>query len=167
MRRQRVCGSLPYTSFPSVGRTRRRVIVCDEVTWSANSAYRLKDINTHCLEEFRRHWTCLENGNQQLWQCRPEEWKLNKCVYDNLVSRAPTPSPSFLSSRSMRRGFVSSPSSRESNANFYQKLEKTIPDQPKNSTPVHLRRRQVLADYPLISSQGPFVPPKDDKEASS
>ncbi|KAL2106546.1 hypothetical protein VUR80DRAFT_6568 [Thermomyces stellatus] len=91
----------------------------------------LKDINTHCLEEFRRHWTCLENGNQQLWQCRPEEWKLNKCVYDNL------------------------------------KLEKTIPDQPKNSTPVHLRRRQVLADYPLISSQGPFVPPKDDKEASS
>lgn len=48
-----------------------------------------------------------------------------------------------------------------------QKLEKTVPDQPKNSTPVHLRERQILADFPLISSQGPFVPPKDGKEASS
>ena len=46
----------------------------------------LNDINAHCLNEFRRHWMCLEEGNQQMWQCRPEEWKLNKCVFDNLVS---------------------------------------------------------------------------------
>merc|ERR1712093_516231 len=37
-----------------------------------------------CLTEFRKHWTCLDNNNQQLWQCRPAEWKLNKCVFDNL-----------------------------------------------------------------------------------
>jgi hypothetical protein len=43
-------------------------------------------VNKHCLEEFRKHWTCLDNNNQQLWQCRPAEWKLNKCVFDNLVS---------------------------------------------------------------------------------
>lgn len=48
-------------------------------------ACRLTDINTHCLAEFRKHWECLDNRNQQLWQCRPAEWKLNKCVYDNLV----------------------------------------------------------------------------------
>lgn len=48
-------------------------------------AYRLTDINTHCLAEFRKHWECLDNRNQQLWQCRPAEWKLSKCVYENLV----------------------------------------------------------------------------------
>lgn len=45
----------------------------------------IEDINKSCLEQFRTHWQCLENNNQQLWQCRPAEWKLNKCVYDNLV----------------------------------------------------------------------------------
>ncbi|TVY30622.1 NADH-ubiquinone oxidoreductase 20.8 kDa subunit [Lachnellula hyalina] len=44
----------------------------------------LDDVNKHCLVEFRKHWTCLDNNNQQLWQCRPLEWKLNKCVFDNL-----------------------------------------------------------------------------------
>lgn len=49
-----------------------------------------------------------------------------------------------------------------------QKLEKVVPDQPKNSTPVHLRTRQVLADFPLVTTQKPFVAPKaDGKEASS
>ena len=46
---------------------------------------RIEDVNKHCLAEFRKHWTCLDNNNQQLWQCRPAEWKLNKCVFDNLV----------------------------------------------------------------------------------
>ena len=45
----------------------------------------IEDINKSCLEQFRAHWQCLENNNQQLWQCRPAEWKLNKCVYENLV----------------------------------------------------------------------------------
>lgn len=59
-------------------------------------------------------------------------------------------------------------SGRQARANRpCQKLEKTVPDQPKTSTPVHLRTRQVLADFPVISSQGPFVPPKEGKEASS
>jgi hypothetical protein len=53
---------------------------------------RLQDINTHCLAEFRKHWECLDDRNQQLWQCRPAEWKLNKCVFDNLVcDLAPCP----------------------------------------------------------------------------
>ncbi|KAK8123198.1 hypothetical protein PG984_011868 [Apiospora sp. TS-2023a] len=42
------------------------------------------DINKHCLDEFRKHWQCLDNNNHQLWQCRKDEWKLNKCVFDNL-----------------------------------------------------------------------------------
>lgn len=45
----------------------------------------VEDINKSCLEEFRKHWQCLDNNNHQLWQCRPAEWKLNKCVYENLV----------------------------------------------------------------------------------
>lgn len=46
---------------------------------------RLEDINTHCLTEFRKHWECLNDRNHQLWQCRPEEWRLNKCVYNKIV----------------------------------------------------------------------------------
>jgi NADH dehydrogenase (ubiquinone) 1 alpha subcomplex subunit 8 len=52
----------------------------------------IEDINKSCLEQFRTHWQCLENNNQQLWQCRPAEWKLNKCVFENLVRR-PSPPP--------------------------------------------------------------------------
>ena len=50
---------------------------------------RLEDVNKSCLEQFRTHWQCLENNNQQLWQCRPDEWKLNKCVFEKLVRRSP------------------------------------------------------------------------------
>jgi hypothetical protein len=45
----------------------------------------VEDINKHCLEEFRKHWQCLDNNNHQLWQCRPFEWKLNECVFEKLV----------------------------------------------------------------------------------
>ena len=48
---------------------------------------RLEDVNKHCLTEFRKHWECLDNSNQQLWQCRKWERPLNKCVFDNLVCR--------------------------------------------------------------------------------
>lgn len=44
----------------------------------------IDDINKSCLEEFRKHWECLDNNNQQLWQCRKLERGLNKCVFDNL-----------------------------------------------------------------------------------
>jgi len=46
---------------------------------------RIDDINKSCLEQFRAHWQCLDNNNHQLWQCRPAEWKLNKCVFENTV----------------------------------------------------------------------------------
>ncbi|PFH58508.1 hypothetical protein XA68_13593 [Ophiocordyceps unilateralis] len=82
----------------------------------------IKDMNTHCLAEFRRHWECLDDRNHQLWQCRPAEWKLNKCVYENL------------------------------------KLEKKIPDQPTNVTPVELRTKQIFADQRIMPRDGePFV----------
>ena len=44
----------------------------------------IQDVNTHCLEEFRNHWHCLENYNHQLWQCRRAERRLNKCVFEKL-----------------------------------------------------------------------------------
>ncbi|KAL1845146.1 hypothetical protein VTK73DRAFT_1037 [Phialemonium thermophilum] len=93
--------------------------------------YRIDDINKSCLDEFRTHWQCLDNNNHQLWQCRPAEWKLNKCVYENL------------------------------------KLEKVVPDQPKNSTPVHLRRKQIYAHNPILRKDEPFVPQKAEAAPSS
>ncbi|TLD22223.1 hypothetical protein PspLS_08218 [Pyricularia sp. CBS 133598] len=90
----------------------------------------VEDINKSCLEEFRKHWQCLDNNNHQLWQCRPAEWKLNKCVYENLG------------------------------------LEKTIPDQPTNKTPVHLRRHQIYAHYDIPRNQLPFIPEKKDAPSS-
>ncbi len=47
---------------------------------------RINDINKTCLAEFRRHWACLEQNNQQLWQCRRPERQLNACVFEKLVS---------------------------------------------------------------------------------
>lgn len=44
----------------------------------------LDDINKSCLEEFRRHWQCLDQGNHRFYQCRPAERLLNKCVFDKL-----------------------------------------------------------------------------------
>ncbi|KAK0634061.1 hypothetical protein B0T14DRAFT_492103 [Immersiella caudata] len=44
----------------------------------------IKDINANCLDQFKAHWECLENNNQQMWQCRQKEWSLNKCVFDKL-----------------------------------------------------------------------------------
>lgn len=47
--------------------------------------YSIKDINTHCLQQFNTHWQCLENNNHRLWECRKDEMELNKCVFDKLV----------------------------------------------------------------------------------
>ncbi|KAL5430536.1 hypothetical protein PMIN07_007829 [Paraphaeosphaeria minitans] len=44
----------------------------------------IKDLNEHCLEEFRNHWKCLDNQNHQLWNCRSQERRLNSCVFDKL-----------------------------------------------------------------------------------
>ncbi|KAF2118887.1 NADH-ubiquinone oxidoreductase-like protein 20.8 kDa subunit [Lophiotrema nucula] len=44
----------------------------------------IRDLNEHCLNEFRSHWQCLERYNHHLYDCRMEERKLNKCVFDNL-----------------------------------------------------------------------------------
>jgi len=55
---------------------------------------RLDDINKHCLTEFRAHWSCLDNNNQQMWHCRAQEKPLNDCVFKSLVPpQAPLLSP--------------------------------------------------------------------------
>ncbi|CAG9940500.1 unnamed protein product [Clonostachys rosea f. rosea IK726] len=97
------------------------------VTRCASSV--IEDVNKHCLEQFTNHWKCLDNHNHQLWQCRPFEWRLNKCVFDNL------------------------------------KIEKKIPDQPGNVTPVELRPQQIFADRKFRSIEGkPFVPGQEAKQ---
>jgi len=52
---------------------------------TADECCRIKDINESCLAQFRTHWQCLENHNQQLWNCRSEERRLNGCVFEKLV----------------------------------------------------------------------------------
>ena len=94
---------------------------------------RLDDINKHCLTEFRKHWECLDNNNQQLWQCRKFERPLNKCVFDNLVRYA---GKRIWSSRSRVC---------DSTLTTLQKLEKKIPGAPENEVPVHERKRQIYA----------------------
>ncbi|PNS19987.1 hypothetical protein CAC42_7954 [Sphaceloma murrayae] len=44
----------------------------------------LDDVRANCFQEFRAHWQCLENNNQQLWQCRKVEKPLNQCVFEKL-----------------------------------------------------------------------------------
>lgn len=94
----------------------------------------LDDINKNCLEEFRKHWECLDANNQQLWQCRKWERGLNACVFDKLVRRY-----SFLACIGQRM-------CNGVHANLRaQSLEKKIPGAPENEVPVHLRKRQTFA----------------------
>lgn len=55
----------------------------------------LDDINKQCLNEFRAHWQCLENGNHQFYQCRPAERALNKCVFNKLSIEKKIPDAAF------------------------------------------------------------------------
>ena len=92
----------------------------------------LDDINKNCLEEFRKHWKCLDNNNQQLWHCRRPEQLLNKCVFDKLVRMLPTTSVS----QRERKAHASS---------MLQNLEKKIPGSPEGETPIHLRKTQTFS----------------------
>lgn len=94
---------------------------------------RLDDVNKHCLAEFRKHWECLDNNNQQLWQCRKFERPLNKCVFDNLVRYAGGASGA-VETRFATDVLIT-----------LQKLEKKIPGAPENEVPVHERKRQIYA----------------------
>lgn len=96
--------------------------------------HRIKDVNTHCLAQFRDHWHCLENNNHQLYQCRRWERKLNKCVFDNLVQIPSCSSPVLI----VRLLITFS----------YQGLEKTLPGAPPGDVPVHLREKQIYATLP-------------------
>jgi hypothetical protein len=45
------------------------------------------------------------------------------------------------------------------NLPFQQGMEKVVPDQPTNSTPVHLRKTQIYAHNPILRGE-PFIPEK-------
>jgi NADH dehydrogenase (ubiquinone) 1 alpha subcomplex subunit 8 len=48
-----------------------------------------------------------------------------------------------------------------------QKLEKVVPDQPKQSTPVHLRPRQVFAHQSIRYGDKPFIPGQVEESKST
>lgn len=93
--------------------------------------YRLQDLHTNCLTEFREHYECLEQNNHQLWQCRRPERKMNRCVFEKIVGTTSKESGGLYSQ-------------------FLKGLEKTIPDSPKNQTPVHLKDKQLFADNRIV-----------------
>lgn len=40
-----------------------------------------------------------------------------------------------------------------------QNMEKVLPDSPVGKVPVHLRKKQIYAHYPILRDQQPFIPP--------
>ncbi|CAK7894899.1 hypothetical protein CAAN1_05S00496 [[Candida] anglica] len=44
----------------------------------------LKQLNKHCFEEFKLHYSCLEQENHRLGNCRKAEQIFNKCVFTHL-----------------------------------------------------------------------------------
>jgi NADH dehydrogenase (ubiquinone) 1 alpha subcomplex subunit 8 len=101
----------------------------------------IKDINTHCLEEFKAHADCLENNNHYQFECRKPEMSLNKCVFDKLVRRPVLPAEAAYTCISRK--------TRKLTMYFsVQGLKKTIPGAPENQVPVHLRPKQVYAQFP-------------------
>lgn len=55
----------------------------------ASLLFSIKDINTHCLSQFKTHWECLEQNNHNLWECRRPEKALNECVFEKIVRFGP------------------------------------------------------------------------------
>lgn len=108
----------------------------------------IKDINTHCLDEFKAHADCLENNNHYQFECRKPEMSLNKCVFDKLVraSISPRPAGEACICVGLRKG-----NQPETNFDLFacsQGLKKTIPGAPENQVPVHLRPKQAYAQFP-------------------
>lgn len=67
-----------------------RLVCMFEACWELGvrlllTRHSIKDINTHCLDEFKAHADCLENNNHYQFECRKPEMSLNKCVFDKLV----------------------------------------------------------------------------------
>ncbi|KAL8413228.1 hypothetical protein RB594_004742 [Gaeumannomyces avenae] len=120
----------------------------------------LEDINKSCLDEFRKHWQCLDNNNHQLWQCRADEWKLNKCVYDKTVRPARPSSTCWcglltwglvgMLPRVWRRSSLTSPRTRPQSTSADSRYSYTtpscqtrspLPRKRRTPPPTHLRRR--------------------------
>lgn len=117
----------------------------------ADTGGSIKDINEHCLQEFRTHWQCLENHNQQLWNCRSEERRLNKCVFDKLVRLPSHPDIGYVltRSRNWRRR--------------YQTLQRTRP-RSISGRAISLRRTEIL--YITRQEQGNEGDSSHDLEVS-
>ena len=109
--------------------------VANETSGVLTRCCRLDDVNKHCLQEFRKHWECLDDYNQQLWQCRRFERPLNKCVFESLVRLPDCP----------WRDLDGGGETHQARLTPTQKLEKKIPGAPENEVPVHERKRQIYA----------------------
>lgn len=44
----------------------------------------LTQLNKHCFDEFKLHYSCLEQNNHNLGHCRSSEKVFNQCVFTNL-----------------------------------------------------------------------------------
>ena len=53
-----------------------------KVTRCASSV--LRDLNTHCKDEFEMHFKCLNYSNMEFKNCRKAESMLNECVFKSL-----------------------------------------------------------------------------------
>ncbi|KAJ5677105.1 NADH-ubiquinone oxidoreductase 20.8 kDa subunit [Penicillium maclennaniae] len=100
----------------------------------------IKDINTHCMQEFQAHVDCLENNNQTFFNCRRPEQKLNSCIFDKLVG--PDVSSSHFHLGNEMHMYQHLTSSR------VQGLKKEVPGSPENQVPVWQRPKQMYAEYP-------------------
>jgi len=78
---------------------------------------RLTKMRDNCGKQWDAHWECLEKRNQEFFQCRQPERKLNDCMFEKLVC------PRFPNSLSSESAF--------------QGLRKTIPGSPEGQPQVH------------------------------
>jgi len=44
----------------------------------------LEKLRQNCAGEFKAHWECLDNRNQEYYRCRKQERALNGCVFEKL-----------------------------------------------------------------------------------
>ncbi|ODV83843.1 hypothetical protein CANARDRAFT_202267 [[Candida] arabinofermentans NRRL YB-2248] len=59
------------------------------VTRCASSV--IRDLNTHCKDEFKLHYECLNYSNMDLKNCRKAEHLLNNCVFKSLGLKKEVP----------------------------------------------------------------------------
>ena len=138
--------------------------ISEKIQWLTISLpykwYRIDDINKHCLKEFRRHWACLEDNNQQMYDCRWPEQVLSHCIFQNLVrSELFSSFPTLCSPPSFPFPPPLPPSLLPFSLSYYILLHhhhtsftitQTPPPPPPITTPLYLHIRQ-FSSFPLLT----------------